>query len=103
MASTRGLTAAYRPLVLMSASIPDRRRVSLAAVNTLAPSGIRSLTRSTRGGDVVEDFHREAVRRSASAARSSRSAGAGSVNEAGPSDASGAAPASGVVSRYRTS
>jgi hypothetical protein len=41
----RGLIARYRPLVLMSSSMPDRRRVSLAAVKTLAPSGIRSWMR----------------------------------------------------------
>ena len=29
--------ASYRPLLLMSSSMPDRRRVSLAPVNTLAP------------------------------------------------------------------
>src|ERR1035437_8854686 len=34
----------------MSSSMPDRRRVSLAPVNTLTPSGIRSLIRA-RAGD----------------------------------------------------
>lgn len=61
MARMRGLTAWYRPLVLMSSSMPDKRRVSLAAVNTLAPSGIRSLMRGTCGGGVVEDFDGETV------------------------------------------
>jgi hypothetical protein len=38
--------------------MPDKRRVSLAPVNTRAPSGISSLT---RGGRVVEDLDGETV------------------------------------------
>ena len=39
MVTLRALTDSYRPLLLMSSSMPDRRRVSLAPVNTLARLG----------------------------------------------------------------
>ena len=45
----------------MSSSMPDKQRVSLAPVNTLAPSGIRSLTAGPRGGG-VENFDGESGR-----------------------------------------
>jgi hypothetical protein len=78
-ARTRGLTARYRPLVLMSSSMPDKQRVSLAPVNTLAPSGIRSLTRvRAAAASRISTANPGAV--SAAAARSRRSAGAGSAN-----------------------
>ncbi len=78
MASSRGLSAWYRPRPLMSASMPDSRKVSLAAVNTLAPSGIRAGDTGARRGRVVEDLDGEAVggqRRG----RARRDPGAGSV------------------------
>jgi hypothetical protein len=37
MSTTRGVTAWYRPLMLMSSVMPDRRNASLASVSTLAP------------------------------------------------------------------
>src|SRR5690349_21689984 len=82
MARPRVLTASYRPLVLMSASMPDRRRVSLAPVNTLAPSGIRSLmrVRAAVASSRISTVKPCAV--SAAAARSRRGAGAGSANSA---------------------
>ena len=46
MPETRGLIAAKRSELLMSASIPDRRSVSLAAVYTAAPIGSRAATRA---------------------------------------------------------
>ena len=69
-----------RRLVLMSASMPDRRRVSLAPVNTVAPSGIRSLTRvrAAAASSRISTVKPCAV--SASAVRSRRRAGAGPVN-----------------------
>src|SRR6266568_1451360 len=80
MPRLRVLTASYRPLVLMSSSMPDRRRVSLAPVNTLAPSGIRSLmrVRAAAASSRISTVKPGAV--SAAAARSRRSAGAGSMN-----------------------
>ena len=80
MARLRVLMASYRPLVLMSSSMPDRRRVSLAPVNTLAPGGIRSLmrVRAAAASSMISTVKPCAV--SAAAARSRRCAGAGSVN-----------------------
>src|SRR6266496_6713925 len=77
----RALTASYRPLVLMSASMPDRRRVSLAPVNTLAPSGMRSLmrVRAVAASSRISTVKPCAV--SAAAARSRVCAGAGSAND----------------------
>src|SRR5215467_889891 len=76
----RCLRESYRPLVLMASSMPDRRRVSLAPVNTLAPSGIRSLMRlrAAAASSRISTVKPCAV--SATAARSRRCAGAGSVN-----------------------
>ena len=70
----------YRPFALMSASMPDRRRVSLAPVNTLAPSGIRSLTRvrAAAASSRISAVKPWAV--SAAAARSRPCPGAGSAN-----------------------
>ena len=111
MARTRGLTASYRPLALTSASMPERRSVSLAAVNTLAPSGIRSPTRVRAAATSSRISTAKPCADSAAAARSSRAAGAGSAKDTGGgacvpgagAAVPGAEPASGVVSRYRTS
>src|SRR6185437_10212230 len=66
----------------MSSSMPDSRRVSLAAVNTLAPSGIRSRTRARAAAASSRISTVKPCALSASAARSKRCAGAGSVNSA---------------------
>src|SRR6185437_7747438 len=79
MARTRGLTASYRPLVLMSFSMPDKRRVSLAPVNTLAPSGISSLTRTRAAATSSRISTVKPWALSAAAARSRLGAGAGST------------------------
>jgi hypothetical protein len=79
MASTRGLIASYRPLALMSASMPDRRRVSLAPVNTLAPWGIRARMRARAAATSSRVSTVKPCAVSAAAARSRRSAGAGPV------------------------
>src|SRR5262249_16379577 len=79
----RCLRASYRPLVLMSSSMPDRRRVSLAPVNTLAPSGIRSLTRLRAAAASSRISTVKPCAGSAAAARARRAAGAGSVSSVG--------------------
>jgi hypothetical protein len=79
-ARPRGRTASYRPLALMSSSMPDWRRVSLAPVSTLAPSGIRSLMRARAAAASSRISTAKFRAASAAAARSRRSAGAGSVN-----------------------
>ncbi|MDQ4053866.1 MAG: hypothetical protein M3237_14350 [Actinomycetota bacterium] len=58
MDELRALTDSYRPLLLMSSSMPDRRRVSLAPVNTVA-LGNQVLDAGTRGGGVIEDLDGE--------------------------------------------
>src|SRR6266511_96817 len=80
MARVFDLIAWYRPLLLMSSSMPDRRRVSLAPVNTLAPSGIRSLRRVRAAASSSRISAAKLFAVSAAATRSRRSTGAGSVN-----------------------
>jgi hypothetical protein len=93
MVRPRDLMASYRPLSLMSASMPDRRSVSLAPVNTLAPSGIRSLMRARAAAASSRISTAKFPAVSAAATRSSRSAGAGAVNvSAGPGVAAAPAP-----------
>src|SRR6202035_253962 len=65
----------------MSASMPDRRRVSLAPVNTLAPSGTRSLTRVRAAAASSRISTAKLFSLNAAATRSRVSAGAGSVND----------------------
>ncbi len=117
MARTRGLTASYRPPVLMSSSMPDSRRVSLAPVSTLAPSGSSPSTRARAAATSSRISTAKPWARSAAATRSSRSADAGVVKDAAgagvavapdglvpvPRAAWGAVPASGEESRYLTS
>lgn len=74
--------ASYRPPVLMSSSMPDSRRVSLAPVRTLAPSGTRSLMRARASAASSRISAAKPPARSAAATRSSRSAVAGSVKDA---------------------
>jgi len=66
--------------VLISASMPDKRRVSLAPVSTLAPSGIRSLTRIRAAAALSRISAVKPCDLSAAAACSRRWAGAGSAN-----------------------
>ena len=77
--------ASYRPPALMSSSMPDSRRVSLAPVSTLAPSGTRSLMRARAAAASSRISAAKPSARSAAAARSSCSAVAGSVKDAGRS------------------
>src|ERR1700722_9159747 len=77
----RDLRESYRPLLLMSSSMPDRRRVSLAPVNTLAPSGISSLTRARAAAAPSRISTAKYLAVRAAAARSRRCAGTGSVND----------------------
>src|SRR4030088_293131 len=81
MVTLRALTDSYRPLLLMSSSMPDRRRVSLAPVNTLAPSGTRSLTRVRAAAASSRISTAKLFSLNAAATRSRVSAGAGSVND----------------------
>lgn len=73
--------ASYRPPALMSSSIPDRRSVSLAPVNTTAPSGISSLTRVRAAAASSRIAAVKPCAFSAAVARSRRWAGAGSAND----------------------
>src|SRR5215472_5165473 len=85
----------------MSASMPDRRRVSLAPVNTLASSGIRSWmrVRAAAASSRISTVKPCAV--SAAAARSRRCAGAGSANSAaGIGVVIGASWAGGVMAGF---
>ncbi len=82
MAWPRDLMSSYRPLLLMSSSMPDRRRVSLAPVKTLAPSGIRSLMRARAAAASSRISAAKLFAVSAAATRSRRSPVAGSVNDA---------------------
>src|SRR6266704_1245517 len=81
MAWPRALMASYRPLALMSSSMPDRRRVSLAPVNTVAPSGIRSLMRARAAAAWSSISTVKPCAVSAAAARSRRCAVTGSAND----------------------
>jgi hypothetical protein len=117
MVRMRGRMASYRPLALMSSSMPDSRSVSLAPVSTLAPSGIRSLMRPRAAAASSRISAAKPLARSADATRSSLSADAGWAKDAAGAKAAassagllpepcavwGAVPASGEVSRYLTS
>src|SRR5882757_3278634 len=81
MAWPRALMASYRPLALMSSSMPDTRSVSLAPVNTLAPSGMSSWTRARAAAASSRISTVKLCSRRAAAARSRLCVDAGSANE----------------------